>query len=187
MVAATLSLSANTMIMDEQWIEPIYLSQIFSAIYEDKTVLKMYLLSSIKQRSDAKGICSGDFAAMLLVDFLKSREKDDFYLKAKVKRGSDEKEKGKSLKFGIEQMYSTQQSGKKIEELGQFATLNTQELFSTPNKTAQEFDSPSKTKTEWKTKPSDSEFQWASDKNNLSERKAKTNQEIKKEQREKMM
>lgn len=186
MIAATLSVNASTMVMDENWIEPIHLSQIFSAIYEDKTVTKMYLLSNVKLRSDERGIGSGDFAAMLLVDFIRSREKEEYYLKSKSKKSSAEKDKNKFIKLGREQMYTTSQSGK-LDEVDQFGTLHTQDLFSSPKKNTFEFSSPHRPMTETKSSNVTGDFEWASQKNTVSERKAKTNQQIKKEQREKMM
>lgn len=77
MVSAVLAIPSNQMIMDNTHIEPAELAQVFSAVYDGKMVNKMHMLTAVQNRCDARGICSGEFAAILLVDFVKSREKDD--------------------------------------------------------------------------------------------------------------
>lgn len=90
MVIAILSLNWDTFFMDEQFIEPVDLSQIFSAVYDGKSVTKMHLLSSIQNRCDTKGISAGEFAAMLLVDFVKTREKEEVGSPYRSDKGSSE-------------------------------------------------------------------------------------------------
>ena len=84
MVAAVLSLNINSLILDNTWIQPSDLAQALSAIYNGKSISKMHLLMAVQNRCDSKGIVSGEFAAILLVDFIKTREKEE-QLKSKPK------------------------------------------------------------------------------------------------------
>ncbi len=84
MVAAVLSLNINSLILDNTWIQPSELAQALSAIYDGKSISKMHLLTAVQNRCDSKGIVSGEFAAILLVDFIKTREKEEL-LKTKPK------------------------------------------------------------------------------------------------------
>ena len=77
MVGAVLAIKSEQMIMDNVHIQTSELAQIMSAVYENKMIQKMHLMTAVQSRCDQSGICSGDFAAVLLVDFVKSREKDD--------------------------------------------------------------------------------------------------------------
>ena len=84
MVAAVLSLDIDSLILDNTWIQPSELAQALSAIYDGKSISKMHLLTAVQNRCDTKGIVSGEFAAILLVDFVKTREKEEL-LKSKPK------------------------------------------------------------------------------------------------------
>lgn len=84
MVAAVLSLNIDSLILDNTWIQPSELAQALSAIYDGKSISKMHLLTAVQNRCDSKGIVSGEFAAILLVDFVKTREKEEL-LKSKPK------------------------------------------------------------------------------------------------------
>lgn len=77
MVAAVLSLNMSSLIMDNTYIQPSELAQAFSAIFDGKSITKMHLLTAVQNRCDSKGIGSGEFAAILLVDFIKTREKEE--------------------------------------------------------------------------------------------------------------
>lgn len=185
MVAATLSLASHTFMMDECWIEPIYLSQVFSSIYDAKTVNKMYLLSNVKNRSDVKGIITGEFAAMLLIDFVKSREKEDTGAKSNEKNSASIMDK-KALGRAREKLAMSYQSGHQQED--NYATMNTQDLFKTTKKSDQDFGSPARPMTERKMKAqSGFDMDWGTSKDTFSERKPKTQVEIKREQKTKMM
>jgi hypothetical protein len=185
MVAANLSLASHTFMMDEFWIETIYLSQVFSAIYDTKTVNKMYLLSNVKNRSDAKGIITGDFAAMLLIDFVKSREKEDTGAKPHEKKAASIMD-NKALCKAREKLAMSYQSGH--QQGDNCATINTQDLFKTTKKSDQDFGSPTRPMTERKMKAqSGFDVDWGTAKDTFSERKPKTQVEIKKEQKIKMM
>ncbi len=77
MVGAVLAIPPSEMIMDNVYIEPQELAQVFSAVYDGKMVNKMHMLTAVQSRFDARGISSGEFAAILLVDFIKTKEKEE--------------------------------------------------------------------------------------------------------------
>lgn len=86
MTAAILSLPVASFFMDAVSVQPIDLAQIFSAVYDGRAVSKMHLLASIQNRCDSNGICAGEFAAMLLVDFVKTREHEPASPQANLKK-----------------------------------------------------------------------------------------------------
>lgn len=181
MVATTLSLPSHTFMMDDSWIEPIYLSQVFLAIYESKTVTKMHLLTNVKHRSDSKGICSGEFAAMLLLDFVKSREKEDSPTRTR------ETVQSKTLASGSTKEKQLVSSLNRDED-NYGTTIRSQDLFKSTKKSDQDFGTPGRPMTDRKQRTQGlNDLDWSTPKETFSERKPKTQQEIKKEQKLKMM
>lgn len=106
MVTMIVAAGSNETTLDSLYIEPADLAQIFSAVFETKMVSKMHLLVALQNRCDAKGISAGDFAAILLVDFVKAREKDNA-IKSRPKEPTNSIANNKALasttgKFSLE-------------------------------------------------------------------------------------
>ena len=179
MVIAILSLNWDTFFMDEQFIEPVDLSQIFSAVYDGKSVSKMHLLSSIQNRCDTKGISAGEFAAMLLVDFVKTREKEELGSPKRSDKGSSDFLENKAMARTREKFALSY--GSHAEEP---AETHLQDHFK-----GTEFGSPNRALTERNLKAkSGYELDWASSKTKtFSERKATNPNQVKKEQKKAMM
>lgn len=184
MVAAILSLNWSSFYMDEQFIEPVDLSQVFSAVYDGKAVGKMHLLASIQNRCDSRGICSGEFAVMLLVDFVKTREKEELSSPRKGERLGTQISDSKALARTREQ-FSVSYGSKDFEDApDHYATVNTADLMKTG-----EYGSPNKPMTERTLKAKNGyEFEWTtSNTKTLSDRKAANPTDVRKEQKQAMM
>lgn len=91
-VATVLSIGAEDLVMDNVWIQPQDLAQILSSVFDSQAVSKMHLLSALQNRCDTRGICSGEFAAILLVDFVKTREKEDLARNARLEKQAARKD-----------------------------------------------------------------------------------------------
>lgn len=188
MVVAILSLNWQTFFMDDQIIEPVDLSQLFSAIYDGKSVGKMHLLASIQNRCDSKGISAGEFAAMLLVDFIKSREKEEFNSPKRREKEVSEFVDNKAMSRTKEK-FSLSYGSHQDDTGDHYATINTQDLFKSTSKQQGEFGSPTKAMTERSLKAKNgTEVDWTTTKTKtFSERKAANPQQIKIEQKKTMM
>lgn len=177
MVAAILSLNWLAFFMDEQTIEPVDLSQIFSAVYDGRAVSKMHLLASIQNRCDSRGICAGEFAAMLLVDFVKTRERDE----ASPKRSDDlELLDSKALARTREKFALSYRS--QLDEQAEASAGQT--MFRTAD--ADPF-SPTRPATERKLKSGGPDFDWSAKQKTFSERKAANPQQARREEKKAMM
>jgi hypothetical protein len=81
-VVKALSVDLQRTTLDEVYIAPNDLAQVFIVVFGEAAVSKTYLLRTIQSRSDNRGTCAGDLVAVLLIDFLKTRENN---IKAKNK------------------------------------------------------------------------------------------------------
>lgn len=77
MISAVLQLDDKRLILDNLHIDPSDVSNLLSAIYDAKSVNKMYLLEVIQSKLERNGINAGEFATILLYDFVNSREKEE--------------------------------------------------------------------------------------------------------------
>src|SRR3990167_8727666 len=73
-VVKSLSVDLQRTTLDEVFIAPNDLAQVFIVVYGEAAVSKTYLLRTVQSRSDNRGTCAGDLVAVLLIDFLKTRE-----------------------------------------------------------------------------------------------------------------
>lgn len=73
-VVNSLSVDLQRTTLDEVFIAPNDLAQVFIIVYGEVAVTKTYLLRTVQSRSDIRGTCAGDLVAVLLIDFLKTRE-----------------------------------------------------------------------------------------------------------------
>lgn len=73
-VVKSLSVDLQRTTLDEVFIAPNDLAQVFIIVYGEAAVTKTYLLRTVQSRSDIRGTCAGDLVAVLLIDFLKTRE-----------------------------------------------------------------------------------------------------------------
>ena len=177
MISTTLSLNWGSFFMDEQHIEPGDLSQIFSAIYDGKSVSKTHLLAGIQNRCDLKGISAGELAAMLLVDFMKAREKEEL---GSPKR----KEQGGETHGRTKEKFALSYGGRDSEGMERAGGSETGKGMA---KSGLDMESPTRAMTERKLKEK-SGYDWNTSKaKTLSERKAVNTAQIKKEQKKTMM
>ena len=176
MVAAILSLNIQTFFMDEQYIQPVDLSQIFSGVYDGKSVGKMHLLASIQNRCDTRGISAGEFSAMLLVDFVKTREKDEVASPKRSDKGTSEFIENKAMARTREK-FALSYGGSNFEDHAEENFKSTE--FGSPNRVMNERNLKAK---------SGNDFDWTTTKTKtFSERKAANPNEVKKEQKKSMM
>lgn len=75
MIATVLSINFEILVMDNLTIDPIDLSQVFTAIYEKKAISKIHLLDRISTRAGKKGIIASELSVVLISDFVKERRK----------------------------------------------------------------------------------------------------------------
>lgn len=75
MICTTQSFQADATGLDSIWVPLKELTQVLASIYQKLLVKKTHLLTLLQTRSKNDGIMAGDICAILVVDFVKCRDK----------------------------------------------------------------------------------------------------------------
>lgn len=75
MIAATESVSPEVLLLDQVFVPLKELTQVLAAIFQKMLVKKTHLLTLLQSRSKDRGLVAADICAILIVDFVKCRDK----------------------------------------------------------------------------------------------------------------
>lgn len=75
MIATTESVSPEVLLLDQVWVPLKELTQVLASIFQKMLVKKTHLLTLLQSRSKDNGLVAADICAILMVDFVKCRDK----------------------------------------------------------------------------------------------------------------